>query len=203
MKNANNNTHGYFHITISSRHERRLMHSNNERAFIISQLQDLLSPRMLIGDLPPYWQLASCIDLLAFSITAEKISLIVFGIDNKIISNFASRLGMRLSQYQCEFEQTKFQHGFGLCTSVKRLSGAHSALVLSVQTHLQHQDWEYDRYSSVGFYLHDRRGDWMRTWRLSRLYKNNSEIYRSMINATLPKTEHLDELNSTAPAFAP
>ena len=63
----------------------------------------------------------------------------------------------------------------------KKLRGAHQALEQSVAIHSLHTDWEYDRYSSIGFYLHDRRGDWMRLWRLSQLYDNEPTHYRALV----------------------
>ncbi len=67
---------------------------------------------------------------------------------------------------------------------MKKLSGKHEALALSASIHLLHKDWEYDRYSSIGFYLHDRRGDWMKLWRLTQLYDNDATLYREYLERT-------------------
>ena len=173
-------SYGYYFITLHTPESRRLLQTNNERAFIISQLQDLLSPRLFVDAVPAHKQLASCIDLLSFSITAKSIHLLVFTIDASIASHFAGHLNARLMQYRSEYQPSP------LATpkphiQMKKLRGPHHALTRSVEMHSLHEDWEYDRYSSIGFYLHDRRGDWMRLWRLTRLYDNDSSSYRLLV----------------------
>lgn len=176
------NGYGYYHITIRSNERSLLMQSNSERAFIIAQLHYFLSPRLIIGDIPAYRQLASCIDLLAFSIKSDAIHLLIFSIDSQLSSYFAHCITTQFQQYRREQTPTR-ANIFPVFTSttVKKLAGPHQALAHSLAIHLLHEDWEYDRYSSIGFYLHDRRGDWMRTWRLARLYENDSELYRELI----------------------
>ena len=95
-------SYGYCHITITSQGVEKLMRSNDERAFVITQLQDMLSPRLILGDVPAYRQLASCIDLLAFSISRSAIHLLVFTIDITIATDFAHRIAARLRQYQTD-----------------------------------------------------------------------------------------------------
>lgn len=180
-------THGYYSISVTT--TGRIIHTNGERAFVISQLQDLLSPRMLIGDLPAYKQLASCIDLLAFSIQDTAVHLVLFSIDKKVATDFAGRIASRLLQYQSEYQSTKFAPANDCRISCKKLSGPHDALSETVKIHLLHDDWEYDRYSSIGFYLHDRRGDWMRIWRLSKLYENDAANYEDLVNNFLSNTK--------------
>jgi hypothetical protein len=174
-------SYGYYLVTLSSQAGCRLLHSNNERAFVISQLQDLLSPRLLLGSVPPHKQLASSIDLLAFSITSGSIQLLLFSIDSSIVSRFTASISTRLTQYQYEYSPTQLENAHALRWITKKLRGPHHALSLSITTHLSHEDWEYDRYSSIGFYLHDRRGDWMRTWRLAQLYDTDASNYRLLI----------------------
>jgi hypothetical protein len=174
--------YGYCHITITPRSGGYVLSSNSERAFIISQLQDLLSPRFILGDVPAYRQLASCIDLLAFSITQHAIHFVVFTIDATLARDFAHRIAARLSQYQCEYLKNARAHQPELHINIQKLAGPHEALRHTVTIHSLHQDWENDRYSSIGFYLHDRRGDWMRIWRLSALYDNEPATYRAFID---------------------
>lgn len=179
--NTQPKSYGYYLLSITSPGARQLMHTNNERAFVVSQLQDLLSPRLLIATVPPHKQLASCIDLLAFSITANSIHLLVFAIDKSVLSHIADSLVQRLVQYQSEYHPRSPMLPTEPIVRTKKLRGPHQALASSIELHLFHEDWEYDRYSSIGFYLHDRRGDWMRTWRLAQLYENDSDIYRLLI----------------------
>lgn len=174
--------YGYCHVTITAQNGLALIHSNGERAFIISQLQDLLSPRFILGDVPAYRQLASCIDMLAFSITSDAIHFILFTIDRTLAKDFAHRMAARLAQYQYEFARNTSPPQSDARVSITKLAGPHEALRRTIDIHLLHQDWEYDRYSSIGFYLHDRRGDWMRIWRLSTLYEADPSIYRSLLD---------------------
>lgn len=181
-------TYGYYRITIKPIREGRLLCSNNERAFVLSQLQDLLSPRLLIGDIPAHKQLASCIDLIAFSIRDTDIRLVLFAIDQGIVSSFTQHLMGRVAQYQTEYQYPTTLGSREHRCIIKRLSGPHRALHESVGLHLLHDDWEFDRYSSIGFYLHDRRGDWMRLWRVSQLYENDPANYTQLMTSRLNGT---------------
>ena len=172
----------YCHVTITTRNRESILRTNGERAFVISQLQDLLSPRFIIGDVPAYRQLASCIDLLAFSITHEAIHFVLFTIDETLARDFAHRIAARLTQYQYEYTRSHPRPPRDASIAIKKLTGPHEALRHTTEIHLLHQDWENDRYSSIGFYLHDRRGDWMRIWRLSTLYDNDPLTYRSLLD---------------------
>lgn len=183
-------TFGYFLISVSSVLEGRLIVSNNERAFVVSQLQDVLGVRSLLEDPYSNRRLSAHIDLLAYSIAPQTIQLLVFAISRKSARNLATLLSDRLRQYQSEYRVTGRSRDT-TCT-IKRLLGQHQALGASIAMHCQHSDWEYDRYSSIGFYLHDRRGDWMRPWRLCRLYENNPEVYRLLLQNELQKYTNFD-----------
>jgi hypothetical protein len=189
MRKQPSSSHGYYHITVTARSSRRFLHTNNERAFIISQLQDLLSPRLLLETIPAHKQLASCIDLLAFSITADALHLVVFSIDASVAARFSRYLASKLLEYQCEYAPDRLVNESDTQINLKRLRGPHHALEHSITLHILHPDWEYDRYSSIGFYLHDRRGDWMRLWRLSKLYDNDPSHYRTLLYQRLNITD--------------
>ena len=178
-------TYGYYHITLRSEGTTPLVSSNSERAFIIAQLQYFLSPRLILGDIPAYKQLASCIDLLSFSIKHDAVELLLFSIDASLCRYLISSIAERLAFYQHELHPSSSNKKIRARTSLHSLSGPHQALATSLALHLRHEDWEYDRYSSIGFYLHDRRGDWMRTWRLSQLYENKPEYYLELIHNQL------------------
>lgn len=190
--------YGYCHLTIESSSARKILHSNGERAFIVTQLQDLLSPRLILGDIPAHRQLASCIDLLAFSITPQAVHLVTFSIDFTIAKDFAHRLALRLAQYQSDCTPSSPKRSLDTQVSLEFLSGPHHALSRSISIHFLHEDWEYDRYSSIGFYLHDRRGDWMRTWRLANLYENQPELYYELMKSYLHDTR--DEPSDSMPS---
>ena len=189
MRKQPSSSHGYYQVTVTARSSRRFLNTNNERAFIVSQLQDLLSPRLLLDTVPAHQQLASCIDLLAFSITPSALHLVVFSIDASLTARFSRYLASKLLEYQCEYSPDRLLDESDTHIVLKKLRGPHHALEHSITLHMLHPDWEYDRYSSIGFYLHDRRGDWMRMWRLSQLYDNDPAHYRILLYRRLAATD--------------
>ena len=189
MRKQPSSSHGYYQVTVTARSSRRFLNTNNERAFIVSQLQDLLSPRLLLDTVPAHQQLASCIDLLAFSITPSALHLVVFSIDASLTARFSRYLASKLLEYQCEYSPDRLLDESDTHIVLKKLRGPHHALEHSITLHMLHPDWEYDRYSSIGFYLHDRRGDWMRMWRLSQLYDNDPANYRILLYRRLAATD--------------
>lgn len=184
--NTRHAAYGYYQVTIQTSDGSILVHTNTERAFIVTQLQYLLSPRLVLGEIPAYRQLASCVDLLSFSIRSDTVELLLFSIDKSIARYFADQIVEHFGQYQTELRPSALKSRHRTITvTLRTLTGPHDALATSVLIHLRHEDWEYDRYSSIGFYLHDRRGDWMRTWRLSQLYENKPEQYLELIHSQL------------------
>ncbi|MFZ1301686.1 MAG: hypothetical protein WAQ27_03905 [Candidatus Microsaccharimonas sp.] len=174
-------SNGYYHVTIRSSEYGRFFKTNNERAFVGVQLQQLLAARSVLED-PLYAKsLAHHIDLLAFSISEEGIQLLTYCIDVSSLEYLVTILLERLAQYRSEYQYTAKNSPTRPSISMHKLSGEHEALAFSAKIHLIHKDWEYDRYSSIGFYLHDRRGDWMKLWRLTKLYDNNASTYRTFI----------------------
>ena len=179
-------TNGYYHIRVRSNGSHKFFKTNNERAFVGVQIQQLLAARSVLED-PLYAKsLAHHIDLLAFSISEEGIQLLAYCIDISSLQHLINILLQRLAQYQSEYQLYKNQPDTSV--AIRKLAGEHEALSLSADIHLLHKDWEYDRYSSIGFYLHDRRGDWMKLWRLTRLYENKASTYRDFIQHTLNRS---------------
>jgi len=174
-------SHGYYSLTILPQPDCLLLGSNSERAAVVALLQDLLSPRFLISEAPAHQQLSSCIDLLGFSIRSQQIQLILFSIDRHIVTRFGELLMDGLSVFRDRHFISAPPSYLPPILRATQLQGPHQALDATVALHLLHEDWEYDRYSSIGFYLHDRRGDWMRIWRLTRLYGNESQRYRTLL----------------------
>jgi len=194
-------TDGYYYIRITSDvSSGPLLASNSERAFIISKLQDFLSPRLVIHELPIYKQLPSCIDLLAFSIQSRGIELLLFSIDQSLCRSFVEQLVEVLLGYQYEIVQyaphTYYKRKPKI--QVLALSDIHEAFATSLRIHALHTDWEYDRYSSIGFYLHDRRGDWMRTWRLTQIYDAIPDAYRKSMLQCIRKSSKKSWLPTTS-----
>ena len=179
-------TNGYYHARVYSGGPQRFFKTNNERAFIGVQIQQLLAARSVLED-PLYAKsLAHHIDLLAFSISEDGIQLLAYCIDIASLQHLMNILLQRLAQYRSEYQLYKNQPDASV--TIRKLAGEHEALGLSADIHLLHKDWEYDRYSSIGFYLHDRRGDWMKLWRLTKLYDNDTSKYRHFIQHTLSRS---------------
>lgn len=178
-------SYGYFSVRVSKQRGMLLLRSNSERAFVLAQLQDLLGVRTLLEDPESRKRLSAHIDLLAYSINSGHIQLLIFALSRADARALAHLVSQRLQQYQSEYCGYLVAEAHSV--SIKRLRGKHQALSQSIDIHCTHQDWEYDRYSSIGFYLHDRRGDWMRIWRLSKLFDNDPEIYRLLIEDRLSR----------------
>lgn len=173
---------GYFTLRISPSLPGRLLSSNNERLFILSQLQNLLGTRSRISDVPLYRQLATHIDLLAYSITEADVQIIAFALSPASLRRLAGEIIERLDEYQYS-SSTRYGWPLGPVYTIEPLAGPHDCLLATVRLHSRHQDWEFDRYSSIGFYLHDRRGDWMRLWRMSKLYDASPDTYRQLVES--------------------
>lgn len=189
-----------------------MLRSNNERAFVISQLQDLLGRGSLLEDPQVRQRLASHIDLLAFSILDTHLRFVVFSISQSTARTFAECIATRLQAYQSEWHiapTARTTPGDEPHISCTHLAGPFAALNESVSLHLDHSDWEYDRYSSISFYLHDRRGDWMHLWRVSELYENNPALYLKLLRDRLEQKEYRAFIaanrpfDSTTPWFGP
>lgn len=178
---------GYYLISLGSGFSAKLLGTNDERAFTVSQLQDMLGARSVLDQPDAHKRLSSHIDLLAFSLLPHSIQLVVFSISLGSASAFVNTLVRRLDEYRTQnsrIETNPFEKRAPLL-SIRQLLGPHEALEASIKIHLDHSDWEYDRYSSIGFFLHDRRGNWMRVWRLSHLYDNEPENYYALLMRTI------------------
>lgn len=195
---STNRTNGYYHVKIQSSELGRFFRTNNERAFVRLQLQQLLAARSVLED-PLYAKsLAHHIDLLAFSISKEGVQLLAYCIGISSMKHLLNIILERLNQYQSEYGLYDRQKTNTPLTSMRKLAGSHEALSVSTNIHLLHLDWENDRYSSIGFYLHDRRGDWMKLWRLSQLYDNDTSNYRDLIKSTQNQLAHSGEFEAEA-----
>jgi hypothetical protein len=187
-------TNGYYHVQVCSVASGRFFNTNNERAFVTVQLQQLLASRSALED-PSYAKgLANHIDLLAFSITEDGVQLLAYCIDISSLQHLMAIILSRLDQYRSEYRLSNNSLPVEASISIRKLAGEHEALSVSADIHLLHKDWEYDRYSSIGFYLHDRRGDWMRLWRLTKLYNNDISAYRAFIRDSQNKDQITDEV---------
>lgn len=167
---------GYYHIRIRDGLRPYVLNTNSDRARVVALLQDTLGIQSFLDDPIAYRKFGARIDLLAFSITRSSIELVIFAL-NKASGRVLAQLISAALQDQPNRLPT---------TTIYTLSGSHHALLTSIRLHAQHDDWEYDRYSSIGFYLHDRRGDWVRLRRVAALFDADPERYRSLFLACRP-----------------
>jgi hypothetical protein len=186
MEKHKNQGHAqYYFVTISSSDGIKLLANNNERAFILSQLQDLLNTRSLLEESFTNYRLAHHIDLLAFSLLPLTMQFVLFAIAPQSVQAFTNILIERLQQYKTDQVPIRVVKSESI-VQIKLLLGPHEALQHTLALHRAHKDWEHDRYSSIGFYLHDRRGSWIRLWRLTHLYDNQPENYLQLIQPSEP-----------------
>lgn len=178
---------GYYHLWISSIEGQSFFLTSLDKAYFLSLLKTALSPydRLSSFNLTSN-TLAIEIDLLAYSLTESGVHLLVYTIRKEALDELGQQLQITYARYiqqRMSYPSLPFETIF----IFDHLAGPHEALNISREIHLLHDDWRYDRYSSIGFYVDDRRGDWIRLWRLARLYDNQPERYLEYLKS--PETE--------------
>ena len=168
---------GYFHVWISATEGTQFFNTNNDKAFFLTLIQDSLSPRGKLHEVQLHTHsYSSEVDLLAYSLTAMGVHLLLHTGRKSSIETLGQNLLLSYQQYlqqQPAVERLPFDTIF----IFDKLAGRHEALATSREIHMLHEDWRYDRYSSIGFYLDDRRGDWMRPFRLTSLFEAKPKLY--------------------------
>ena len=174
---------GYFHVWISSVHNTSFFKSDSDKAFFIGLMQDNLSPRMKLDQIKikPVGY-SSEIELLAYSLTNSGVHLLVHTLRKSAIEELGQILLLSYEKFFCTQHVAK-DIPFDTIFIFDKLLGRHEALSVSREIHLLHEDWRGDRYSSIGFYLDDRRGDWMRPYRLTSLFDNKPRNYLRFIKS--------------------
>lgn len=188
---------GYFHIWISSVKGSDFFTDTNDKAYFMTLIQDALSPRSTLDEVyPGHSSYASEIDLLAYSLTPTGVHLLVYTTNKASIEACGQVL---LFSYQTYLQQGRqyVQLPFDTIFIFDKLLGRHEALTVSKEIHLLHEDWRYDRYSSIGFYLDDRRGDWMRPYRLTSLFGGKEEQYLQFIKSQETEKDRVFEYIET------
>jgi len=188
---------GYFHVWISSVEGTHFFHSNKDKAFFMTLIQDHLSPRAQLLEVPTRPRgYASEIDLLAYSLTETGVHFLVHTTRKIAIEEFGQALLFSYQAYiqkQVSFDQLPFDTIF----IFDKLLGRHEALQVSKEIHLLHDEWRYDRYSSIGFYLDDRRGDWMRPYRLTSLFNAKPKYYLQFLKSQETESDRIFEYIET------
>jgi len=167
----------YYHLWINSTHKKSFFITNLDKAFFISMLQNNLSPHKKLGDTSvTKHSYSDDIDLLAYSLTETGVHLLINASKESVVDKFAHDLLVGYLKYFLN-EHKKQDSPFNSIFIYEQLKDAHDALHASKDIHLMHQDWRHDRYSSIGFYLDDRRGDWIKLHHLSGLYDFSAKRY--------------------------
>lgn len=181
------NESGYYHVWIAGVEDQSFFQRSIDKAFFLSLMKQALSPydRLQPASTPPL-TLAVEIDLLAYSLTETGIHLLVYALRKEAIDSLGQHLLTSYAAYLNGHDEYKVLP-FDTIFIFDVLAGPHEALNISREIHLLHPRWRHDRYSSIGFYLDDRRADWMRIWRLTRLYDNKPSDYLAYIKS--PETE--------------
>lgn len=188
---------GYFHVWISSIEGGLFFECNDDKAFFMTLLQDNLSPHLKLEELRAHSRgYSSEIDLLAYSLTKTGVHLLVYTKRKAAIEDLGQAL---LLSYQAYIQKhSKYaQIPFDTIFMFDKLVGRHQALNVSKEIHLLHEDWRYDRYSSIGFYLDDRRGDWMRPYRLTSLFAGTSKQYLRFVKSQQTESDRVFEYLET------
>jgi len=188
---------GYFHIWISATDGAYFFRSNLDKALFITLLQDNLSPQSRLAELSIKPRgFADCIDLLAYSLTQHGVHLLVHTSRKAAIEEF----GQVLLLGYADFIQESPAYAtlpFNTVFIFDHLAGRHEALAVSRTIHMRHSNWRHDRYSSIAFYLDDRRGDWMRPSRITALFQNNTQQYLRFMQSQQTERDRIFEYLET------
>jgi hypothetical protein len=180
---------GYYHLWIAAAKDQVFFETNLDKAYMISLFQDHLSPRTR--------EFSSDIDLIAYSLTNFGMNLLLCASSSRAVEDFGQSL---LTTY-AEFLNQQFSWEilpFNTIFAYDVLADEHEALATSREIHLLHDDWRNDRYSSIGFFLDDRRGDWIQPWCLADLYDNDAVWYQNFLmdDALAVETGNLEFLET-------
>lgn len=167
----------FYHVWISAAEGSVFFRTSYDKAFFIMLFQDYLGPQSERSDWSRYHQgFASQIGLIAYSLTDFGVNLLVHSASVNAVADFGQTL---LSHYAAYLSQQRSWEVLPFDTIFvhEKLADEHAALKLTRHIHLLHDDWRYDRYSSIGFFLDDRRGSWLEPWRITDLFNNDADWY--------------------------
>ena len=188
---------GYFHVWISSAKGASFFESDDTKAYFMTLIQDNLSPRAKLREYPKaHAGYTAEIDLLAYSLTSNGVHLLIYTSRKAAIEEFGQTLLLTYANY-IQKSHTSDKLPFDTIFIFDKLRGRHEALNTSREIHLLHDDWRGDRYSSIGFYLDDRRGDWMRPYRLTSLFGGKPSQYLRFIKSQETESDRLFEYLET------
>lgn len=175
---------GYYHVWILAADNLPFFINSKDKAFFISLFQDQLAHKSKVVDDLGITNYADVVDLLAYSLTPTGVHMVVYSQDEHSVGALGQTL---LTEYidhltlQEQVDELPFDSTF----TYKKLHDVNDAFEMSLDLHLMHGDWRNDRYSSIGFYLDDRRGEWMRPWRVTAVYGNDPAVYLESLEEEL------------------
>lgn len=167
----------YYHVWIAAAKDQTFFQSNLDKAYILLLFQEILSPRInaTTSGVSEY------VHLLAYSLNDFGMNLLVESSRGvRSVEDFGQQLLTRYADY-IHAQQSWKALPFDTVFTHDTLSDEHEALSISREIHLLPDDWRHDRYSSIGFYLDDRRGDWLCAWQLANLYDNDPVWYQNFL----------------------
>lgn len=182
---------GYFHIWISAGSGQSFFYNDDDKAYFLTLIQDALSPRTAYHEASLYsLRFAQVIDLLAYSLTSSGVHLLVHTTSKDIVEKLGQRLLLDYLE-RLNHNPLVTQLPFESLFTFDYLTGRHQALQVSKDIHLFHENWRYDRYSSIGFYIDDRRGDWMRPYRLTSLFEQKPHRYIRYLRSQATESDQI------------
>lgn len=186
------NKPGYYHLWISSVEDETLFTRSFDKARFLSLIQRTFSLNIDRERCLSPNNLAVETSLLAYSLTETSIHLLIYSLRKSAIDELGEKL---LFNYAQLISAPRLP--FDTLVIYDHLAGPHSALNVSREIHLLHKNWRHNRYSSIEFYLDDRQSDWVSTWRLSRLYKNQSNEYARYLKSVETETDRIFQFIQT------
>jgi len=167
----------FYHLWIAAADEHIFFADTLDKAFFVSLFQDNLSPRKNLDMNNPFINTTSPqVALVAYSLTKFGVNILVTAPRDSMARAFGQILLIQYMEYLSHSKKMRAVP-FDTIFTHDHIDTEYEALQVSKEIHHLHEGDHYDRYSSIGFYIYDRRGDWIQPWRLTRLYKNDNDWY--------------------------
>lgn len=166
--------HSFYHIRGQSGVP-ALFLDDQDYAVFLNLLKCCLSsqPRRDISG-KSYPLLVKKLDLICFCLMPSGFHLLVYQKEERAVR---ALMGSVLSNYGRHFNK-KYGHGGKLLKSSPKVSRIRYLSYLEGMTryiHLQPEKWRFYPYSSLAYYLNDKRTDWLRPGRVSRLFASRQD----------------------------
>lgn len=152
-----------------------------DRAYLISLFQRYLTTnRPKFVEYSPYKNYSYDIELVAFSLTDNKASLLLYQLS---VGGFEQYIRSVLLSYSRYFSKRHNQTVRLLRKPTITFLSNKEAVLASKTIHRQTNDWRRSRYSSLGFYINERRGDWVKPVRITDAFNHSPSRYLDYVNS--------------------